>query len=130
MANIKRERDILHKFLDEFGVEGKVLIDYEVGKEFLEGIPRELLKQYSGLSKILSKKIDAVIIAEKHYIIEVKQRLDMKQLGQLLCYKDLYAEANRINPDFIKCIAVCEHSDPMIEGCFRKRDIDIYICKP
>jgi len=123
MGKRREEKELILAFIkSEHCPKGHIYEEYTIPKvKEVEG-----KKIYvNALKGIWSYRIDVLVIGEdgNWYVVEAKTTLNTHALGQLLCYRELLAEANNIQLDKIKMLCVYRRDEPSLHKVYEKYGI-------
>lgn len=121
------EKAIWMRVLAKEAFVGEFEYDVHVG----EGKPVPELKltekEAEMAKRLTQKRIDVVEHTPAFdRLIEIKRRLHLGALGQLLGYRELYRKIQPVTKP-IRLAVVCEEDDPDLRGVFAAQDIDVFI---
>jgi len=123
MGKRREEKELILAFIkSEHCPKGHIYEEYTIPKvKEVEG-----KKIYvNALKGIWSYRIDVLVIGEdgNWYVVEAKTTLNTHALGQLLCYRELLAEANNLELDKIKMLCVYRRDEPSLHKVYEKYGI-------
>lgn len=114
------EKQLLNQFIASNEITGDWSFQVSLpkgNKEFFSG--RQINSRK--LNNIVAFRIDAICRAYNNlYIVEVKQKLKMEALGQLLCYKEMWEKRYPQVTNKIFLVCVFRETETMLEPVFKK----------
>ena len=123
MGKRREEKEIVLAFIkSEHCPKGHIYEEYTIPKvKEVEG-KKVFVNTLKG---IWSYRIDVLIIGKdgNWYIVEAKTTLNTHALGQLLCYRELLADANNLELDKVKMLCVYRRDEPALHKVYEKYGI-------
>jgi len=122
---VDKEHEILKAFIDSKRLEGKWEKEVPIPDKDPKYVRVYSFKRCVGPFK---RRMDAVCVTKEkvHWIIEIKLKLNPSCLGQLLCYRRLYADWKSIPDSAIKLGALVLFTDVSLEPVFHEFGIKIF----
>jgi len=125
MGKRKEEKELILAFIKSpYCPKGMIYEEYTIPKvKEIEG--KKVF--VNALKGIWSFRIDLYIVGDdgNHYIVEAKTTLNTHALGQLLCYRELLAEANNIQLDKIRMLCVYKRDEPSLHKIYEKYGVKL-----
>jgi len=123
MTRRREEKKLVEEFIKKSPIPGKYEVEKPIPKTKVQG-DKVIVNTLSG---IFSLRADIFITTDDggYVIVEAKTRMNPSQLGQLLCYRDLFAEMYNIDPEKIKMIALCKDVEDSLIKIFEKYGVEI-----
>lgn len=128
MANIKQEAEMVKKFKRDHLYNCTILENYSVGIDLIPENIKGLYDLYGDAKYLGTKKIDLILIDEERTIIEVKERLNMESIGQVLSYQILYELQCPQHKGKTKPGILCKWLDPILMPVVKEFNIKIFQC--
>lgn len=123
MTRRREEKKLVEEFIKKSEIKGKYEVEKPIPKARVQG-DKVIVNTLSG---IFSLRADIFISKDdgNYVIVEAKTRMNPSQLGQLLCYRDLFAEMYNLDPVNIELIALCRHLEESLVKIFEKYRVKI-----
>ena len=125
MTRRREEKRLVEDFIRKSEIKGKFEVEKPIPKIKVDG--NKII--VNTLSGIYSLRADIFISKDDggYVIVEAKNTMNPSQLGQLLCYRDLFAEMFNIDADKIELIALCRQIEDCLVKIFEKYNVKIII---
>lgn len=123
MTRRREEKKLVEEFIKKSEIKGKYEVEKPIPKTRVQG-DKVIVNTLSG---IFSLRADIFITKDdgNYVIVEAKTRMNPSQLGQLLCYRDLFAEMYNLDIDKIELIALCKNIEDSLVKIFEKYNVKI-----
>jgi len=123
MTRRREEKKLVEEFIKKCNIKGKYEVEKPIPKTRVDG-DKVIVNTLSG---IYSLRADIFITTDdgKYIIVEAKTRMNPSQLGQLLCYRDLFAQMYNIDLEKIEMIALCKQEEESLIKIFQKYGVKI-----
>jgi len=124
MTRRREEKKLVEEFIKKSDIKGKYEVEKPIPKTKVLSDDKVVVNTLSG---IFSLRADIFISKDdgNYVIVEAKTRMNPSQLGQLLCYRDLFAEMYNLDPEKIEMIALCRHVEDSLIKIFEKYNVRI-----